>query len=353
MRTRCSASRSASRESFRRPSLTSNERSRSSPESPDAHYHLGVALWYSGEKDRAVAELQQSVKLDPAAGESHAFLGTMLRERGDLPAARVSLQCAIALLPSSAAVYVDLGITYLRAGQLDPGIGQLEAGLNVQAPAPPAPDWSAAIAALRSTLSSSAQTADAARAEANNTLGRLLGRAGAASADVAAAFREAIRLRPDYAEAQNNLGLVLIQAGDDPGGIAALREAVRLAPDYADAHANLGAALTPTDPDEAIRELERAVALAPTSVKAQFNLATAYGSSSSAGPAKEIEQLRKVIDLDPTFARAHFALGKALLADGKVADAVTRVAGSRAAGSVQRRDALSAWPRARARGQEG
>ncbi len=101
------------------------------------------------------------MKLDPAAGESHAFLGTMLRERGDLPAARVSLQCAIALLPSSAAVYVDLGITYLRAGQLDPGIGQLEAGLNVPAPAPPAPDWSAAIAALRSTLSSSAQTADA------------------------------------------------------------------------------------------------------------------------------------------------------------------------------------------------
>ena len=41
------------------------------------------------------------------------------------------------------------------------------------------------------------------------------------------------------------------------------------------------------------------------------------------GPAKEIEQLRKVIALAPTFARAHLALGKALLQDGKVADAVT------------------------------
>ena len=119
--TRCSASRSASRESFRQPSRHLERAIALQPASPDAHYHLGVALWYSGEKDRAVAELQQSVKLDPAAGESHAFLGTMLRERGDLPAARVSLQCAIALLPSSAAVYVDLGITYLRAGQLDPG----------------------------------------------------------------------------------------------------------------------------------------------------------------------------------------------------------------------------------------
>ena len=189
------------------------------------------------------------------------------------------------------------------------------------------------MAALRTSLSSDAgpapKDADAAadrartdRAEAYNILGRLLGRAGATSSDVASAFREAIRLRPEYAEAQNNLGLVLIQSGDDPNGIAALREAVRLAPDYADAHANLGAALTPTDADEAIRELERAVALAPTSVKAQFNLATAYGSSSTRGSAKEIEQLRKVIDLEPTFAKAHFALGKALVTDGKVTDGI-------------------------------
>ena len=53
-------------------------------------------------------------------------------------------------------------------------------------------------------------------------LGLLLGRKGADSSEVAAEFREAIRLRPDFAEAHNNLGLVLIQAGDDQAGIAAL-----------------------------------------------------------------------------------------------------------------------------------
>ncbi len=313
------------------------------PQSPDAHYHLGVALWYGGTKDRAASELQESVKLDPAAGESYAFLGTVLRERRDWTAARASLQRAIALLPPTAAVEVDLGLTYLGAGRLDHAVGQFEAGLNVPPPAQPAPDWSGAAAALRQALSrpESAVTAgkeegkkegkeegkeEAAvtseRAEAYNVLGRLLGRAGAGSDEVASAFREAIRLRPDYGEARNNLGLVLIQAGDDQNGIAALREAVRLDPNYAEAHANLGAALTPTDPEEAIRELERAVALAPNFVKALFNLATAYGSSPTHGSAQEIAQLRKVIDLDPAFARAHFALGKALLTDGKVADAV-------------------------------
>jgi tetratricopeptide (TPR) repeat protein len=305
------------------------------PDSSPAHYNLGVALWYSGAKERATAALRKSVKLDPAAGDSYAFLGTVLRDGGDLAAARANLQRAIALLPPTAAVYIDLGITYLQAGALDHALGQLEAGLNVPSPSMPRPDWGGAIAALRARLGpvsggTAAPQADGSaaarevseRAEAFNILGRLLGRADAGSSEVAAAFREAIRLRPDYAEAHNNMGLVLIQSGDDPNGIAALREAVRLQPDYAEARANLGAALTPTDPDEAIRELETAVALAPGSVEAQFNLATAYGSSPQFGPAKEIEQLRKVIDRAPAFARARFALGKALLQEGKIDEAV-------------------------------
>lgn len=295
------------------------------PDSSNAHYHLGVALWYSGSQARAVTELQQSVSLDPAAGESYAFLGAVLRDRNDWTGARHALQRAIALLPPTAAVYIDLGITFLRAGEFDKALGQFEAGLNVPAPSSPAPDWDDAIAALRSGLSASATTVaqpESSRAEAYNVLGRLLGQAGAPASDVAAAFREATKLRPAYPEAHNNLGLVLIQAGDDPNGIAALREAVRLDPEYAEARANLGAALTATDPEDAIRELERAVALAPNSVKALFNLATAYAARSEGGSAKAIDQLKKVIDLAPTFARAHLALGKALLQDGRVSDAV-------------------------------
>lgn len=289
------------------------------PESADAHYNLGVALWYRGTKDKALSELRQSVERDPAMGSAYAFLGTALREHGDLAGSRQSLQRAIALLPTSAAVFVDLGITYLRANRLDAAIGQLEAGLNLQLPSPPEPDWNSAIAALREALS---RTPD--RAEAHNVLGLMLGRTGAASASVAAPFREAIRLRPDYAEAHNNLGLVLIQGGDDEGGIAALREAIRVKPGYADAHANLGAALTTSDAAEAVRELEKAVALSPGSVKAHFNLAMAYGASSG-GATKEIEQLRKVAELAPTFARGRLALGKALLQGGNVPDAVVEL----------------------------
>ena len=129
----------------------------------------------------------------------------------------------------------------------------------------------------------------------------------------------------DFAEAYDNLGLVLTQSGNDPEAIAAFREAVRIRPDYADAHANLGAVLTPTDSEEAIRELEKAIALAPDLVKAQFNLAEAYGANPKHGAAKQIELLRKVIAAAPTFARGHQALGKALLQDGKMTEAIAEL----------------------------
>jgi tetratricopeptide (TPR) repeat protein len=290
------------------------------PESSEARHNLGAALWYSGAREKAIVELRESVRLDPGSAGGHAFLGMALLETGDRAGARASLQRAMALSPAMAAAYVDLGVAFLREGNLDKGLGQIEAGLNVPSPAPPTPSWDQAIVALRQALASSPGHSE--MPEAHNVLGLMLGRKGAHGEEVAAAFRAAIRVRPEYAEAHNNLGLVLIQSGNDEEGIAALREAVRLAPAYAEARTNLGAALTPTDAEAAVKELEEAVRLAPGSVKALFNLAVAYGASPTHGPRKEIEHLEKVIAIAPDFPRAHLALGKALLQDGKAAEAV-------------------------------
>jgi tetratricopeptide (TPR) repeat protein len=288
-------------------------------DSADAHYSYGAALWYSGSKDKALSELEKSVRLDPGAGASYALLGMALRETGDLTASQLNLKRAIALSPTTAATFIDLGIVFLRQGELDRALAQFKAGLNA-ASALPAPDWDAAITGLRERIAK-----DPSRAEAHNVLGLLLGRKAADSNEVLAELREAVRLRPDYAEAHNNIGLVLAQNGEDDKAIAEFHEAVRIQPDYADAHANLGAALMFSDVEQAITELEKATALDPTLVKAEVNLAEAYGNSPSHGSAKQIEQLRKVIALAPDFARAHLALGKTLLHDGKVNDAVSEL----------------------------
>ena len=58
-----------------------------------------------------------------------------------------------------------------------------------------------------------------------------------------AEFKEAIRLKPDFAEVHNNLGSALYAEGQRDAAITEYKEAIRLKPDDAKAHNNLGLAL--------------------------------------------------------------------------------------------------------------
>ncbi|MDE3001348.1 MAG: tetratricopeptide repeat protein [Gemmatimonadota bacterium] len=60
--------------------------------------------------------------------------------------------------------------------------------------------------------------------------------------DAGTAYRRAVALMPDYAEAHANLGLVRMLTGDLDGAVSRQMEAIRLAPDLAEAHYNLGSA---------------------------------------------------------------------------------------------------------------
>jgi tetratricopeptide (TPR) repeat protein len=136
------------------------------------------------------------------------------------------------------------------------------------------------------------------------------------------ALENSIRLRPDDAETRNYLGLVYVQTGDDDKAIAAFRQAIKLRPDYADAHQNLGAVLTTSDATEAVRELEAALKLQPTLLKTQYNLALAYEANPQFGPARAIAQLGKVLAADARYPHAEYALGRMLLRQNKIDEAI-------------------------------
>src|SRR5262249_38887546 len=55
-----------------------------------------------------------------------------------------------------------------------------------------------------------------------------------------AQYREALRLQPGDAVAENALGGALLASGDFRGAISHLRAATKVRPDYFDAHYNLG-----------------------------------------------------------------------------------------------------------------
>jgi len=56
-------------------------------------------------------------------------------------------------------------------------------------------------------------------------------------------LREAIRLKPDFPRAHNNLGLTFREAGDLEAAASEFKEALRIDRKYAPAHFNLGLVL--------------------------------------------------------------------------------------------------------------
>jgi tetratricopeptide (TPR) repeat protein len=75
----------------------------------------------------------------------------------------------------------------------------------------------------------------------HNNLGAVLAEQGKIQ-EAMAHFAEALRIKPDYAEAHNNLGGALARQGKIQEAMAHYTEALRIKPDYAKAHINLGLA---------------------------------------------------------------------------------------------------------------
>lgn len=77
-------------------------------------------------------------------------------------------------------------------------------------------------------------------------------------------YGRALRLRPDYPEAHNNLAIVLRTTGDAAGAAYHYLEALRLRPNFPDAHYNYAILLASTGrPSGAVDHLQEALALRP------------------------------------------------------------------------------------------
>jgi len=84
---------------------------------------------------------------------------------------------------------------------------------------------------------------------------------------------EALRIKPDYAEAHNNLALRLAKQGKLEEAIDHFSEAVRIKPDYVDALNSLGVALAKQGKlEEAIDHFSEALRIKPDYAKARRNL---------------------------------------------------------------------------------
>ncbi len=292
------------------------------PHLAEAHADLGIALAHQGRPGESAARFEQAIRLRPHYPEAYCNLGVVCNQLGRPDQARAHIEEALRLRPDYAEAYNNLGTVYQSQGRLPEAIacyrralelqpeyaqarGNLDGALRSAGPVPPAPAPSPA--------------ADPARAQ--NVRGIELARQGKYD-EAIACFRESVRLRPDYADAINNLGNIHYLRGDLDEAIACYEQVLRRAPDHAGTCSNLGEVLRQKGRlKEALAYCERAVQLRPDFAQAHVHLGLALSSDERFEEAAT--HLREGLRLQPNLADGHHGLGYALLQLRRAEEAVS------------------------------
>jgi len=189
-----------------------------------AEHNLGSYLTgQPGRLPEAVSHLERAAQLRPDSGQIHSDLGIALAGTpGRLADAIAEFRTAMGLRPESAVPHINLGNGLMQAGRLQEAAAEFETALRIQPDAAGVPERLARV-----------------KAAIHYQSGMALARDGRAR-EAAAEFEATLQLDPTYAEAHNNLGVVLSQMpGRESEAMAHFEEALRLRPDYEDARANL------------------------------------------------------------------------------------------------------------------
>ena len=161
---------------------------------------------------------------------------------------------------------------------------------------------------------------------AHNNLGLFQLESGAVGASIGH-FRTAVRLKPDCADAFNNLGNALAKIpGHAAESLAAFEQALRYDPEMPEAHGNFGWALvnTPGRLSEGIAHLRTAIRLRPELFRVHNSLGIALTKLPAGGP-EAIFEFETALHYDPDYVAPRINLGNALVAAGRVEEGLVQL----------------------------
>ena len=129
--------------------------------------------------------------------------------------------------------------------------------------------------------------------------------------EAVANYLRALEIKPDFAEAQCNLGLALQALGKFEAAESSYRRALAIKPDFAEAHNNLGLALHSLGKlDNAEESYRRALEIKPDFAAAILNLGNALKDLGQLDDS--VECYRRALEINPGYSDAHSNLLLAL-----------------------------------------
>lgn len=211
------------------------------------------------------------------------FAGLTYRRNQDYETALRLWTETVAIMPNSSRAQLSLADALVDAKRQEEALSHYEAALRLR------PDYG----------------------EAHNNLAILLGNVPGKELEALDHLVRAAALLPTYAEVRYNLANALARTPERlPEAIRLLESAVRLKPDYFEARNNLANLLaqTPGREGEVLSQFEAAARLRPDNIALRYNLGMAYGRAGRRSDA--IKEFRSVLALEPTFTLAREQLDR-------------------------------------------
>ena len=95
------------------------------------YINRGGAYDYKGEYDRAIADFDKAIELNPKDGGAYINRGAVNYHKGEYDRAIADYTQAIKLDPKDAAVYTNRGIAYRRQGDFDRAIADYDKAIEL------------------------------------------------------------------------------------------------------------------------------------------------------------------------------------------------------------------------------
>ena len=181
------------------------------PNFADAHRNLAKTLAAVGRVDDARQHFNRAVELEPRSVRTRRDYGDFLAQRGDASAARREYLVVAQLMPDNPELLFQIGVLDLQLGDAQDAAAHFRAVVQLAPNHAPAHSYLAVV---------------------------LAGQGTTGQEQAVSLLRKAIELVPENPEYHNNLGVILVRLGKRREALVALEEAVRLKPDYAEARKN-------------------------------------------------------------------------------------------------------------------